>query len=233
MERDSFKNALEMIASKKSLDKANNTSDGKKNAVVSSPEAGNRTPSHHGVLPLYSSQKMQPSTSTTQPSASQTLNRKISIDDALKQLENMEESLAKSRSGRQSFRKNSHTAEISSGSPYASGHSNLGASMSRQLSTLSRQETVIPEQVVLAPTNSYARANRPGTSGYTNVHGKIPDSIPEGSREEKPGRLQAEVSARRMEANQKKNQREVTSTEVTSMTQEETHNAPKCMCCVS
>jgi hypothetical protein len=69
-------------------------------------------------------------------------------------------------------------------------------------------------------------------SGHVNVHGKIPDAIPEG-REEKPGRLQAEVSAPRMEAKQKKNEREVTSTEVASITQEETHNAPKCMCCVS
>ena len=120
---------------------------------------------------------------------------------------------------------------LSSASPYNSAHSNIPST--------SRQNSAAPDQIMVSIGNSnqFSKTSRPGTSGYTNVHSKIPDSIPEGSREEKPGRLQAGKIASRMDKTDPKeaHKSEVTRREpevAASSAKEETPASPKCMCCM-
>ena len=253
-DHESYARILKELAAKQKSHHAS-TSDGRK-VPLSSPENGrgnDPTQQQYGIPPiLHPSSKTKTAPLSVPDPTRPTLNsgqpdpmvKNISIEDVVKQLQDIEKSMSSRISKKTSstgtyvdasLRPSKSKEPDVSGSPLNTAQG-LGGS-------LSRSNSATPEVVVLSLSQgnqlqitsseaiSQAKSNRPGC---------IPDSIPEGSREEKPGRLQAEEAARRMEAEQKTgqrkigvHQREFTSTEIASITQEEAQDTPKCMCCVS
>jgi hypothetical protein len=238
---ESYERILKELAATQKSHHAS-TSDGRK-APISSPESGkgnDPTQQNCRIPPLFPPSKTKtapwsvpdptrPTPSSGQPDPKV---KNISIDDVVKQLQDIEKSMSSRISKKTSLTGTSLRPSKSKEPPDVSGSplntaQGLGGGL-RRSNSATPEGVVLSEGSPLQMTSNQAKSNRPGN---------IPDSIPEGSREEKPGRLQAEEAARRMEAEQKTgqrklevHQREVTSTEVASVTQEGTH---KCMCCVS